>query len=105
MVFGGFYFFFEQRHAAKTEQVPTWRAEPPNLLMLAAIVGWTLLYFLVFERLGYLLSTAIYLLALFSYFHRGHRIANAVTSVAFSVVTYLFLGTLLGVGLPAGILS
>jgi putative tricarboxylic transport membrane protein len=85
-------------------------ASPPDphargsMLVVGAVALWTLLYFMLFERLGYVLSTAIYLLVLTGYFNRGKWIANVLTSVLFGVVSYLMFTKLLGVNLPPGIL-
>lgn len=71
---------------------------------LLPVAGWTLLYVLVFEAVGYPVATAIYLVVLMAFFNRGKWLANAVTSVGFSVVSYLVLVTLLGAQLPSGTL-
>jgi putative tricarboxylic transport membrane protein len=73
-------------------------------LIVGAVALWTLLYFIAFERLGYILSTSLYLLMLTSYFNRGKTIANVLTSVLFPVISYLMFTKLLGVTLPPGIL-
>ena len=72
-------------------------------LIVAAVSVWTFLYFLVFERLGYVLATIPYLLALMAYFNRGKWIANVVTSVLFCLVSYWMFKTL-GVNLARGIM-
>lgn len=73
-------------------------------LVVGAVALWTLLYFVLFERLGYILSTSIYLLVLTGYFNRGKTVANVTTSILFSVISYLMFTKLLGVNLPPGIL-
>jgi putative tricarboxylic transport membrane protein len=73
-------------------------------LIVAAVVVWTFLYFVVFEPLGYILSTTTYLLVLTGYFNRGKWVANVLTSALFSLVSYLMFVKLLGVNLPPGIL-
>src|SRR5215210_7581325 len=68
------------------------KAEPSQRAaqwVVGAAAAWTLLYFLVFEWLGYVLATSIYLLVLTSYFNRGKWVANGLTSVLFSVGSYL----------------
>jgi putative tricarboxylic transport membrane protein len=59
----------------------------------------------MFEALGYVLATSIYLLVLTSYFNRGKWVANVLTSVLFSLISYLMFTKLLGVNLPPGILG
>src|SRR5690349_10967973 len=60
-------------------------AEPGAPMVVAAVAVWTLLYFLAYERLGFIVSTAVYLLVLTSYFNRGKTIANVSTSILFAV--------------------
>ena len=73
-------------------------------IVVAAVVAWTFLYFLVFEPLGYVIATTIYLLALTAYFNRGKWVANVLTSVLFCLGSYLMFTKLLGVTLARGIL-
>jgi putative tricarboxylic transport membrane protein len=75
-----------------------------HLLIVAGAAVWTGIYFAVFEPLGYVLSTTIYLLALTAYFHRGKWITNIVTSVLYGVLSYVLFSTALGVSLPRGVL-
>jgi putative tricarboxylic transport membrane protein len=79
--------------------------EPGAPAIVAAVAGWTLLYFIAYERLGFILSTAIYLLVLTSYFNRGKTVANVSTSILFAVGAYVMFTKILGVTLPPGILS
>ena len=72
---------------------------------LVTMVAWTALYYSVFEPVGYLVATVVFLGGLLSYFHRGHYLTNVLTSVGFSLVVYLVFSHLLNVPLPAGILS
>jgi putative tricarboxylic transport membrane protein len=86
---------------------PAAAAEPSDrraYLVVAAVVVWTFLYFLVFETLGFVVATAIYLLVLTAYFNRGKWVANVLTSVLFSLCSYLMFTKLLGVTLAPGIL-
>lgn len=82
-------------------------AEPSQRVaqwVVGAAAAWTLLYFLVFEWLGYVIATSVYLLVLTSYFNRGKWVANVLTSVLFSLGSYLMFTKLLGVTLAPGIL-
>jgi putative tricarboxylic transport membrane protein len=93
---------------ARKAAVP--RTAPPDpesrgaALVVGAVALWTLIYFMLFERLGYILSTSIYLLVLTGYFNRGKTVANVLTSVLFPVISYLMFTKLLGVNLPPGLL-
>jgi putative tricarboxylic transport membrane protein len=71
--------------------------------VIAGAVVWTLLYFLVFEWLGFMIATSLYLLGLTNYFHRGKWLANVLSSVGFAVGSY-FLFQVLGVNLAPGTL-
>ncbi len=79
-------------------------AKRPHYGVVAAVAGWTALYVLVFEPLGYVLASSIYLLALTGYFNRGRWLMNVLTSVLFSAGSYYAFTHLLGVTLARGIL-
>jgi putative tricarboxylic transport membrane protein len=72
-------------------------------LVIAGAAVWTFLFFLVFEPLGFMLATSIFLLGLTNYFHRGKWVTNVLSSIGFAVGAY-FLFQVLGVNLPPGIL-
>jgi putative tricarboxylic transport membrane protein len=71
--------------------------------VIAGVVVWTVLYFVIFERLGFMISTSIYLLGLMAYFHRGKWLSNVLSAFGFSIGAY-FLFKVLGVQLAPGIL-
>ena len=71
--------------------------------LILAITVWTGLYYAAFERLGYIVATAIYLLALMAWFHRGKWVANVLTALLFSGLSY-WMFVALDVRLPQGIL-
>lgn len=79
-------------------------AQRRHRLVIVAVVVWTAVYFLAFERLGYALATAAYLFALMAYFNRNRWTANALTSVLFSFASYLAFTRLFGVPLAPGVL-
>lgn len=91
-----------KREPRKTEK-PGPQQGPSAYLVVAGVVVWTFLYFLVFEKLGFVIATTIYLFALTSYFNYGRWITNAVTSVLFCTGGY-FMFQVLGVNLARGIL-
>ena len=74
-------------------------------VVLLAMVVWTALYYTAFEPVGYLVSTAVFLGGLLSYFHRGHYRTNLLVALGFVVIVDLVFSRLLNVPLPAGILS
>lgn len=99
--------WLESRAAAR-KSVPSAGAEGPAFrrewMVVAAVVAWTALYFLVFERLGYALATSVYLLALMAWFNRGRWTMNVLTAVLFSFASYLAFTRLFGAALAPGIL-
>jgi putative tricarboxylic transport membrane protein len=71
--------------------------------VIAGVTVWTGLYYIVFDRLGYIVVTTVYLLALMAWFNRGKWTANILTSLLFSGLSYWMFVTL-DVNLPKGIL-
>ncbi len=72
--------------------------------IVAGVTVWTFLFFLAFEWLGYVLATSLYLVVMFTYFHRGKWKTNVLTAVGFGAGSYFMFVHLLGVNLPAGLL-
>ena len=74
-----------------------------HLWILGGVVIWTAIYYAVLEPLGYIVASAIYLLALMAWFNRGKWTANVLTAVLYSALSYLMF-VKLDVNLPKGIL-
>jgi putative tricarboxylic transport membrane protein len=94
--------------AAQPEAEPAPEAEPGDhrhLVLIAAVVVWMALYFAVFEWLGFLLATPIFLLVLMAYLNRGKWLANVSTVLVFTVGTYALFSKVLGVSLAKGLLG
>ncbi len=91
------------RKKPKNEAAPAWKWEPHDWVVVAISV-WTALYILAFEPLGYMLSTALYLLVLTAYFNRGRHLMNVLTCVLFVIISYVAFTKLLGVNLARGII-
>jgi putative tricarboxylic transport membrane protein len=72
-------------------------------VVIALVTVWTFLFFLVFESLGFVVATSLYLFALTAYFNAGKWVTNALTSVLFCVGSY-WMFKVLGVSLPQGVL-
>lgn len=83
---------------AEGELAP-WR----HIGVIAAVTVWTGIYYAVFEKLGYVVATSIYLLALMAWFHRGKWVSNVITSLLFAGLSY-WMFVKLDVRLPTGIL-
>lgn len=88
--------------AAAEEKSEPFRFEKHHAVILAIIAG-TAAYVFAFERLGYMLSTALYLLVMTHFFNRGRMLMNVLTSVLFAVISYLVFTQVLGVNLARGI--
>lgn len=99
--------FMEMWKARKAEEPKDAGGEQQDYhhyFIVAAVVVWTGLYFAVFEWLGYIVSTAVFLIVLTAYFNRGKWVANVLTSVLFGIGGYVMFSKLLDVNLPRGIL-
>lgn len=94
-----------RRSGAAAEESAERSEERGHYLVIAGVVVWTGLYYAVFEHLGYMLATAIFLFALMAYFHRNRWVTNSITAVIFSVASYALFVKALGVTLAPGILS
>ena len=73
------------------------------MLVLAAVTVWTGIYYAIFNPLGFVVATSIYLLPMMAYFNRGKWIMNILSAVGFSLLIY-YLFVKLDVNLPQGIL-
>jgi putative tricarboxylic transport membrane protein len=73
-------------------------------LVVAGVSIWTAVYFVLFEPLGYVIATILYLLGLTICFNRGKWIANVATSLLFPTITYLLFTKALDVNLARGVL-
>ncbi len=105
LVLSGLLLFLEtwkKRRLAASPVEPRSAEQKHVPLLLAAMVAWTALYYLSFDRLGYLIATPLFILGLLSYFNRRRHVANLAVAAGFTIVVYLLFSTLLGVPLPAG---
>jgi putative tricarboxylic transport membrane protein len=72
--------------------------------VVVAVAAWTAIYIALFEPLGYMLATLIFLGGLTGYFNRGRHLMNGLTCVLFVIISYVAFTKLLGVNLPRGII-
>jgi len=77
--------------------------EGPILKVIVGVAIWTAIYYVVFQPLGYIVATALYLLALMAWFNRGKWLANVLSAVLFAGASYLMF-VQLDVNLPKGFL-
>jgi putative tricarboxylic transport membrane protein len=93
-----------ERKAPKAAE-PAEAEEDGNTKIVVIAVVATAIYFLLFDYVGYVLTTSLYLLAMTHIFHvKGRWMVNTLTSVVYGVGSYLAFTMALGVNLPRGIL-
>lgn len=80
-------------------------AEREILIMIGISTVLGVIYGLVIEGWGYLLSTAIFLFCIIFMINRGRLIQNIIFSLLFPVVTYLLFAVVLHLSLPRGIIE
>ena len=106
LVLSGLLLFLEiwtkRRRTADAVAEPRSAEQKHVALLLLAMVGWTALYYVSFDRLGYLIATPLFILGLLCYFNRRRHVVNLAVAAGFTIVVYLLFSTLLGVPLPAG---
>ena len=90
---------------AAPRRAHAWREDRRHLLLIGGVTLWTVAYFWVFDRAGFIVATAIYLFALMAVFNRGKWVGNALTAVLFTLGTYVLFVKFLHVSLPGGILG
>lgn len=76
-----------------------------NPMILVGMVLWTALYDVCFERAGYLVATTVFLFGLLSYFNRKRHKTNLAIALGFTLVFDFLFSLVLGVPMPAGLLS
>ncbi len=93
-----------QKKEEKEESEMEWRTMARDFLTPLKILGTTLVFILVLERLGYLLATPLFMFVLFLWVCRYRvRIAMGL-SVAIGVGSWYFFEKILSVQLPQGLL-
>ncbi len=65
-------------------------------------VAWTAVYLAVFEWLGYIVGTTLYLIPLMIYFYPRRPGVCVAVAIIFCAVSYIGLAELLGAQLPTG---
>ncbi len=91
------------RKTAKTAGTEAMKWERHHWVVVA-VAAWTALYVALFEPLGYMLATLIFLAGLTGYFNRGRHLMNVLTCVLFVIISYVAFTKLLGVNLARGII-
>lgn len=93
----------EEAEAEKEKAAGEPLFEGKVLAVLLVVVVWTGCYYLVFEDLGFVIATTLYLLPMMMWFNRRRWLANVASAALFSLFTY-WLFVKLEVRLPQGLL-
>ncbi len=92
---------------AETKSAAPKAAEPHDTGSYKIVVGVAVvtgIYFVLFEPLGYAVSTGLFLLLMTNYFNKHKWWTNGLTALLYSFGSYYAFTKLLGVNLPRGIL-
>jgi len=98
-------FFLEmwKDRKVRAPQAPDWNPRDWRYVwIIAGVTVWMGIYYAVFEKLGYVVATTIFLLALMAWFHRGKWFSNVLSAVLFSVLSFVMF-VKLDVNLPRGV--
>jgi putative tricarboxylic transport membrane protein len=93
--------YLQARRSGETEPASGWASFSWTV---PGVVVWTLAYLALFEWLGYVIATALYIVPLMMYFNRRRPLVNIVVGGGFSLASYVCLAVLLGAQLPTGTL-
>lgn len=94
----------ERRAGGRWLEIADWVREPRRLGSFALMIGAVVFYLLAAERLGFVPTGIVILLALFLWFRVRAMVAVPV-AVATVVVMQYFFGTLMRVPLPRGLID
>jgi putative tricarboxylic transport membrane protein len=72
----------------------------PRLIKMAGVFALAAVFFFALEKVGYVLSTPVFLFALLRLMYGDRYVLNAVVAITFTTVTY-FMFAFLGINLPA----
>jgi hypothetical protein len=95
--------YLTQRNAG-TVEAPSNETESRPIAALG-VLGWMLLWYLLLDHIGFIISIAAFLFGLTSFFNRGKVAVNAIVSVCFSVAFYFLFTELIGAPLAPGFLG
>lgn len=95
----------KERKVPPPAQEPATSNDDTTYKVVAGVVVVTGIYFVFFEKLGYAVSTSLFMLVMTSYFNKGRWLMNVLTSVLVSFISYYAFAKWLGVNLPAGVLA
>ncbi len=94
----------EERRQKISFQLPAQGKILFRLIGLTSVFG--IVYGLLFDSLGYLISTMIFMVFVMFLVNKSSRwMQNIIVSLGFSIITYVGFATLLHLSLPRGILN
>ncbi|MGQ7793160.1 tripartite tricarboxylate transporter TctB family protein [Faunimonas sp. B44] len=71
---------------------------------IAAVAAGLLLYYVLYQPLGFLVSTVVFLFTFLSFFNKGRPVLNLTIAIAFPVALNIVFTTVLGTPPARGIL-
>lgn len=93
-----------QRRPVETASAGSQPRAQHHPMAVIAVMAWMFVFYFLIERLGFLLSCAIFLAGLTGYFNRGRWLMNAVVCLGFPLGVYFAFTQILGISLPRGVL-
>ena len=87
------------------EKLPGESGKSGHPMVLAGVVAWMLVYFSLFDWLGFALACSIFLLGFLAFFNRGKWKQNLFIAVVFSFGINFIFSYFLGFRLATGLLS
>ncbi|MGH8700573.1 MAG: tripartite tricarboxylate transporter TctB family protein [Burkholderiales bacterium] len=103
LLIGAGLLFLEMWKDRKAPQPPaSGRRDWRYLWIIAGVTVWTGIYYAAFEKLGYVVATTVFLLALMAWFHPRKWLTNVLSTVLFSVLSFVMF-VKLDVNLPRGV--
>ena len=95
----------EKRRERPASAVSVTSTRVNHLPVLACMVVWTIVYYSVFEPLGYIVATIPYLFGLLWFFNPRKPAINAAVAIGFTGLAYGVFSRLLQVQLPRGLIG
>lgn len=95
----------QAHHMVRNEGTADEPEYPSSALRAWALVGTTAVYAALFQPLGFLIATPLFIVAALAVMGKRNGAAMAVIAIGFSVVTYVIFAQVLGVRMPVGPLT
>ncbi len=90
----------KKQKAGKAQKKASFKLTPEGRLVAFVSIG-CIIYALVFETLGYIISTTVFIEAVMLYISKGKKmLVPTIVAILFSAGVYVVFGKLLGITLP-----